>query len=353
MESERTARWGRNLSGGVMSQQNPPSLADVARVAGVSMATASRALNNAYGVKPSTREHVLAIAKELDYVASPEARGLARGNSTRVALVVPHIDRWFFGAMVNGIERILGEAGVDVLLYHVDGVEDRRRFFRELPARRKVEAVIVIGLPVDRDERQRLELIGAAIVAAGGQLGDYPSVCIDDRAAARQAVDHLVERGHSRIAMLAAEEPNLPGWPSIVGRSEGYFQALSAAGLPTDPRWIRQVAWGADAAATAMSEILDSGADLPTAVYAHSDELAIGAMSIAMRRGLRVPDDLAFVGIDDHPLSAALGLTTVRQDVRAQGEAAAKVVLQALGLPGGLAGPRLVLPTTLIKRSST
>jgi DNA-binding LacI/PurR family transcriptional regulator len=305
------------------------SLSDVAREAGVSLATASRALNNAYGIAPATRERVLATARRLDYVVSPDAARLARGGTRRVALVVPHIDRWFFGAMVAGIEEVLAKADVDLLLYHVGGTEDRKKFFDRLPARRKVDAVVVVAFPVGDAERARLALMGVSIVAAGGQSVEYPYVCIDDYRAGRQAIDHLVQLGHRRIAMIAAHDADLPGWPARSGRSEAFIDALAEAGIPLPNELIRDVDWGGTNAAAAMDDILD-GADPPTAVYVHSDELALGALSSLHRRRLRVPQDVSLVGIDDHPHAELVGLTTVRQPVREQGAIAARLVLDAL-----------------------
>jgi LacI family repressor for deo operon, udp, cdd, tsx, nupC, and nupG len=142
-------------------------MADIARLAGVSMATASRALSGSAGVAPATRERVLALADEFSYVVSPEASRLAGGATRRVAVVVPHLSRWFFGALLEGLERVLGEADLDVLLYQVKHARDRRDFFERLPARRKVDAVVVLAFPVREDERKRLELMGVTIVAAG------------------------------------------------------------------------------------------------------------------------------------------------------------------------------------------
>ena len=116
-------------------------MVDIARLAGVSLATASRALSNAPGVAPATRERVLAVAEELSYVVSPEASRLSGGPTRRVAVVVPHISRWFFAAMLEALESVLREADLDVLLYHVGDAADRQAFFERLPARRKVDAV--------------------------------------------------------------------------------------------------------------------------------------------------------------------------------------------------------------------
>lgn len=329
------------------------SLSDVAKAAGVSLATASRAMNSAYGVAAVTRERVLAAAARLDFVASPDARGLARGSSRRVALIVPHVNRWFFGEMVDGIERVTSRADIDLLLYHVDDQDHRRGFFERLPARRKVEALVIVAFPIDESEARRLELMGVDILAAGGQSTQYPHVCIDDDATARLAVDHLTSLGHRRIAMLSAHEPAVPDWPSIPGRTHGYEDALRAVGIEPDPRLTREVDWGEMSAALATRDLLDSDA-APTALFAHSDELALAAMGAIRERGLRIPEDIAVIGIDDHPLAAPLGLSTVRQPVRAQGEMVGHMLLQALGLEGDGIEPRsVIVPTELIPRRST
>lgn len=330
-----------------------PSLLDVARAAGVSLATASRAMNNAYGVSAATRTKVLEAATRLDFVASPEAESLARGATNRVAVVVPHIERWFFGELVAGIQPVFSAAGVDILLYHVEGPEDRREFFERLPARRKVDGVLVLAFPVDDAERRRLDLMGVGITAAGGQVADYPYVSIDDYAAGRQAVEHLLDLGHTRIAMIASTEPSIPEWPSAPGRTRAYEEALQEHGIPLDESLIREVPWGSNNAAVAMEDILASGVRF-TAVYAHSDEIALGAMHAIQARGLRTPDDISVVGIDDHPIAEMLDLTTVRQPVREQGELAAKMMLDSLrnGTPTRVE-ESLIVPTRLIVRGST
>lgn len=331
------------------------SLSDVAREAGVSLTTASRALNDSYGVSAATKAKVLATARRLDYVISPDAVRLAGGPTRRVALVVPHIDRWFFGEMVNGIETVLSAANFDLLLYQVGGPEDRHDFFTRLPARRKVDAVVVVAFPVDQREQERLALMGVSIVAAGGQNADYPYVCIDDYRAGRLAVDHLLELGHRRIAMIAAHDPDQPGWPARSGRSAAYVDALTAAGIALDHALVRDVDWGGINAAAAMADILDAAPDdPPTAVFAHSDELALGAIRTLRRRGLRIPEDVSVVGIDDHPLAALTDLTTVHQSVREQGEIAARLVLEALSPTADGGAPTTVTaPTTLTIRAST
>ncbi|MFB9321843.1 LacI family DNA-binding transcriptional regulator [Cryptosporangium minutisporangium] len=333
-----------------MPQSGRSSLADIARLAGVSLATASRAMSNAYGVAPSTRARVLRIAEELDYVVSPEASRLARGAVGRVALVVPHVDRWFFGAVVSGLEAELSDAGMDVLLYHVGDADDRRDFFHRLPARRKVDAVVVVAFGVAEAEQRRLERMGVLIVAAGGQNAVYPSVHIDDGEAGRQAMDHLLFLGHRRIGMIAAVDPDEADRTGTTGRADAYFAALRDAGLPVDAGLAVTIDWSGVAAADAMATLL-SRRHPPTAVYCHSDELALGAVRTIRRAGLRVPEDISVIGIDDHPLAELTDLTTVAQPARDQGVRTAHLLLALLR--GQPTGRHVVVPTRLVIRRST
>ncbi|GAA0261899.1 LacI family DNA-binding transcriptional regulator [Cryptosporangium japonicum] len=326
------------------------SLADIARLAGVSLATASRAMSNSYGVAPATRARVLRIAEELDYVVSPEASRLARGAVGRVALVVPHVDRWFFGAVIGGLEAELSDAGLDVLLYHVGDADDRRDFFHRLPARRKVDAVVVVAFEVADAERERLERMGVLVVAAGGQDEVYPGVRIDDREAGRRAVDHLLFLGHRRIGMISAVDPDQPVAARPHGRDQAYHDALRDAGLPIDDELVVTIEWSGVAAADAMAALLSLRSP-PTAVYCHSDELALGAIRTIRRAGLRVPEDLSVIGVDDHPLAELTDLTTVAQPARDQGVRAAHLLLARLR---GQGSPQhVVLPTRLVIRRST
>ena len=326
------------------------NMVDIARISGVSLATASRALSNAPGVAAATRERVLAVAEDLSYVVSPEASRLSGGSTRRVAVVVPHISRWFFAAMLEGLESALHEADLDVLLYHVGDATDRQAFFERLPARRKVDAVVVVAFPVSEAEQLRLGLMGVSIVAAGGQIAAYPYVCIDDEAAGRQAMDHLIFLGHRRIAMIAAVDPDQPGWPATSGREQAYYSALREAGIAADPSLVTAVDWGGTQGAEAMGELLGLR-EPPTAVYAHSDEVALGAMRTLRRAGLRIPEDISVIGIDGHPLAELTDLTTVSQPVRQQGLLAGQMVLGLL--QGDDIEQAVTMPTRLIIRRST
>lgn len=324
------------------------TLADIARLAGVGVGTASRALNGSPSVAPATRARVLDVAERYHYVISPDASRLARGTTGRVGLVVPHVSRWFFGTMVEALESVFRQAHIDVLLYHVGDRRDRQDFFQRLPARRKVDALVVVGFPVEEAERKRLELLNVQVVAAGGQHAVYPHVSIDDFRAGAQAVGHLVTLGHKAIGMIEAMDPDQS--PSPSQRSAAYYSALEEAAIPVDPQMIVRVDWGGEHGAEAMGQLL-TVRNRPTSVYAHSDEVALGAIRTIRRAGLRVPEDISVVGIDDHPLAGLTDLTTVRQPVREQGRRAAELVLALLA--GNAVDRSIVLPTRLVVRSTT
>lgn len=326
------------------------NMKDVAELAGVALSTVSRALSGASGVSAATRVRIVAAAEELGYVVSPAASNLARGATKRVAIVVPHLGRWICAAMIESLEVRLREDGFDILIYQVEDARARHRFFAQLPARRKVDAVVVVCLPVNDAERQRLTLMGVQVMAAGGQMVDYPYVCIDDYEAARQAVDHLVLLGHTRIAMIDAVDEEIPDWPRESIRYNGYRRALSARRIEADDALVVHSGWGGEAAAEAMAQLL-SLPEPPTAVFAHSDEVALGAIRTIRRAGLRVPEDVSVIGIDDHPFAALTDLTTIEQPVADIATRAAELLLDLLA--GRHGESQITVPTRLVPRATT
>ncbi|MDD7939390.1 LacI family DNA-binding transcriptional regulator [Actinomycetospora lutea] len=343
---------GDTQSGRRAAPASRVTLDDVARRAGVSLATASRALGDHPHVAAATRARVREAAEELDYVASPEATRLAGGPTGRVALLVPHPSRWFFGELIEGLEAALRAADLDLVLFRVGGPEERAAFFDRLPARRKVDAVVVLAFTVDEAEHARLASLGVDVVVAGGRVASYPSVGIDDHAAGRQAVDHLIHLGHRRIGMIAVEDDGRLA-PDPDGRTSAWRAALVDAGMePADELQVT-VPWGGEGGADGMARLLGLRTP-PTAVFAHDDETALGAMRTLRRAGLRVPEDLSVIGVDDHPLAALTDLTTVAQPVREQGRRAGELVAAALrGELRERVPPAELLPTRLVLRGTT
>ena len=322
-----------------MTRSGQVNMADVARHAGVSTGTVSRALRNLPGVSDDTREMIKKKADELSYVVSPEASRLSRGSTGRVALVVPRLHVWFYAAMVSALEQELRSADLDVLIYQVDGEVERNRFFAELPARRKVDAVVLVALPVLRDEAERLDIMGAEVVVAGGRIRDYPHVQVDDHAIGRTAVQHLIDLGHRRIAMIRTSDTEGTYWSSDSERMQGFMAAMAEAGLSVDPAHVVVEPYATDSGKRAMRRLL-ALENRPTAVFAYSDELAIGALRALQEDGIDVPGQISLVGVDGHPTARLFGITSVDQSVETQGRLAGRLVLDLLGRAAP--GPRAI-----------
>ena len=169
----------------------------------------------------------------------------------------------------------------------------------------------------------------------------------------RDATEYLVSLGHERIAYVGAVPSNVAHIQTPQARLDAFRDVMRSHGLAEHKQWVLGSDWTADSAAEDTRRLLRAP-ERPTAVAAASDEMAIGVMAAARAVGLRVPEDLSVIGIDDHALSNVLGLSTVRQDVTAQGRLAAEILLHQLGISAGEeAGTHVVVPTELVVRAST
>jgi LacI family repressor for deo operon, udp, cdd, tsx, nupC, and nupG len=328
---------------------------DVARLAGVSTATVSRALRGLPVVAAETRTRVANAAAALGYVASPSASRLAGGRTGSVGVVVPRITRWFFATVVEAAEESLYQAGLDVLLYNLGGREQsRRRLFHMQALHKRVDGVMLVATPLHADDFTAvagLKLPGVT-VSSGTPVPGWSSIRIDDIAAARTATQHLLGLGHARIAHISGDPHDELAFTTHVERRAGYREALCDAGLVPDPALDVEAEFSVAGGERATEDLLRHGS-APTAIFAACDEMAIGAMRALRAAGLRVPDDVSVVGIDDHDLAAALGLTTVAQPAAEQGRLAAATLLQSLlGQPAPAVSP-VLLPTRLVVREST
>jgi LacI family repressor for deo operon, udp, cdd, tsx, nupC, and nupG len=327
------------------------NMADVARRAGVSIATVSRALRDVPGVSDATRLRIREIADELSYVVSPEASGLARRETGRVAVVVPRIDIWFYATMLASVERVLRAADLDVLVYQVDGEEERGRFFEQLPARRKVDAAVLIALPLREREVDRLDLLGVEVVVAGGRLRDHPCVEVDDHEIALTAMRHLLDLGHRRIGMIRTSDTVLAEHSSELERSRGYYEALEQAGIELREEYLVTMPFGLEAGGRGMERLL-ALPDPPTAVFAFTDEVALSALRTLVGRGIDIPGGMSVIGVDDHPHAELIGLTTVAQDIAELGRLSAVMAVRLLR-GEGLEQRTVVVPSRLIVRGTT
>ena len=331
------------------------SLQDVAERAGVSAATASRSLRGLAKVSPDTRRRVIEAARELSYTTALQANPeFAPGPRKTVAVIVPFITRWYFTTVTAAAVDQLREHGYDVLLYHLGSADVRDDFFSRMPLAGRVDGILVLSAPLNEEHTLALRALDIPFVTVGTVVSGAPSVGIDAVAAARQAVNHLLHLRHRRIGLIVgeADDPRFE-FESSTERRRGCEQALRAAGLTLPEELVAAGPHGLEGGAAAMTELL-SRPVMPTAVFAEYDELAIGALWALRRAGLRVPDDISVVSIDDHEMATMFDLTTVAQDVRGQGAVAAGLLLDAVDAGEvGLADRQVLLPTRLVLRGTT
>lgn len=327
------------------------SIVDVARHAGVSVSTVSRSLRGASNVAPTTRERVRQAASALAYVPLPAASRLASGRTGTIGVIVPFTTRWFFAEVLAGAENALRMGGHDLLLYNVGDACSRSSFFAELPLRRRVDAVLTIASSLSDVERERLVELRVPVVSVGQRCRGFPRVGIDDEGSAAMAVRHLLLMAHRDIAMISGVLDDPLGRSTTRARQAGFWQAIEEAGAELRPDQVVAEPWGVGGGIRAMERLL-ARRTLPTAVFAESDEMAMGAMHVLRRARLDVPGRMSLIGFDDHEMAAAADLTTIAQPVRQQGELAARMLLDVLA---GSAAPveDVVLPTRLVVRGTT
>ena len=303
------------------------TISDIAVAAGVSVATVSRALRDLPNVAPSTRRRVVEVAAEFQYELHPQASRLASGRTGTVGVAAPLFGTWFPSRALGGINSVLAEAGYDLLVSMMTAPADRRRFLREARSFcRRVDGIVLIDTFASADGSSADSFFNRPVVAVGERLAGAGSIAIDNRLAARRAVEHLIELGHQRIGLVTG--PIITELPTPVPeqRRLGYEDALRDAGLRIDRSLAVEGDGLAGGGARALS-MLTAGSDPPTAVFCMTDEMAFGALEAARSSGMAVPGDLSVIGFDDHDLAEALGLTTMRQSVGEMGVRAAEQVL--------------------------
>jgi len=332
-----------------------PGINEVALLAGVSTATVSRALSGNGHVSDTTKSRVKAAAFELGYVVSSNASSLATGRTKNIGVVIPFLNRWFFSSVVEGAEHALLRNGYDLTLYNLSGSGDERRsVFEHFLLRKRVDAVIAISLELTASEVGSLLDMDKPIVGVGGPLPGLQTLSIDDVQVARLATEHLLALGHRAIAHIGGNDEVEMDFHLPTNRRVGYEAALRAGGVAVDPALFAEADFTMPGGYRAATALLRDPRTRPTAVFAASDEMAIGTILAARDLGLHVPDDVSVVGVDDHELSEFFGLSTIAQFPALQGRMAVDILMDQLH-PGQrtVTSVNTPLPFELIVRSST
>lgn len=329
------------------SPADPARVRDVARVAGVSTATVSRALSRPDLVTKQTREAVMAAVSATGYRVNHAARSLRQSRAGLVVALVPNLANPFFSRILAGMSEALGRAQTGLIVADTHGPQGEATAREALLNRTRSDGVLLLdgGLGGIVNGPGHLPLVTACEwVDDSG----WPAVIADNLDGARQAIEHLAGLGHRHVALILGPDNNV----LTRDRLEGARAAAGAAGvaltlLPGD----FSLAAGVAAARTVAGM---PGPARPTAVFAFSDYMACGFMAEVQRAGLRVPQDLSIIGFDDIDLAPHLvpALTTIHQPREAIGRRAAETVLALAADPGSVAA-RQVLPVRLVVRDST
>ncbi|MFE0700585.1 substrate-binding domain-containing protein [Streptomyces sp. NPDC058872] len=329
------------------------TIQDIARLAGVSTASVSRALNDRPGVSAATRDAVLRVAAEHGFSGNASARALKSGLTGRIAFQLPWVNVEYCGRILEGAARVLRDTGhsLSVITTGVEEVELAETVGRL--NRTRFDGAIQV-LPFGAPERFReLAASGFPLVQVDPAVDlalPFPAVVCDNASGGRQAAEHLLRLGHREIGVLAGRPETLL---ATVDRLRGFSEALATAGVLLDPAHVRYARMEVEDGFMAATSLL-SAPDRPTAVFAFNDRMAAGVLRAAQSLGIDVPGELSVVGFDDQESAALVtpSLTTVRQPLERLGATAARVLLDWIGGTDPGAASR-TLPVELVVRGST
>jgi LacI family transcriptional regulator len=323
----------------------------IAKRARVSTATVSRTLNQNGAVRPETARRVWRAAEELNYFPNSHARALVSGRSRLLGLIVSDITNPFFPELVREFETLALARQYDLILTSTDYQTERMTVCLRRMLERKVDGVALMTSEMDEGLLEELSRRGVPLVFMDvGEVGARMShVAMDYANGIRQAVDHVVQLGHRRIAFISGPLD----LHSARIRRDAFVERLLHHSIPLDKKFVRESTHTADGGQHAMEALLRLSRP-PTAVVCSNDWTAIGALHAIDAAGLRVPQDVSVVGFDDTPIASYTRppLTTVRMSAAEIGETACRALFRLIDNKGE-AGALLQVPTTLVVRAST
>jgi DNA-binding LacI/PurR family transcriptional regulator len=330
------------------------TIRDVAREAGVSPGTVSRALNRSGLVKKETRDRILAVVEKLDYRPNIIARRLSTGRTLTLKVFVPYFTRPSVTERLHGVVSALADTEYDLIIHNVATPDQRRTCFEVMPRPDEVDGALIISLTPTGEEIEALRQIEVPIVLIDVYHPDlemFSQVYIDDVAGGRAATEYLIELGHTQIGFVGDEVNDVFNFTSSEDRHRGYVQALEAADIPVRADYYSKDAHGR-LQARAQARALLTRPEPPTAIFAASDTQAVGTLQAAEDLGWTVPKDLSVIGYDNIELAEIMQLSTIQQLLKESGQLGVELLLNRLKDPAASPVHR-TLPTTLVERKTT
>ncbi|MCX6137542.1 MAG: LacI family DNA-binding transcriptional regulator [Ignavibacteriales bacterium] len=326
------------------------TIKDVAREAGVSVATVSRVFNNSSLVIDDTRDKVLGIANQLHFIPNPIARSLSRNRTDAVGLLLPDLHGEFFSEVIRGVDQVV-QANKKHLLVSSSHNERNEIEAALRMMRGRVDGIIIMSPGIDAETllQNISKNLPVVLLNCFVQDTNFDSINIDNYGGAYQSVLHLISHNHRRIAIIKGTENN---YDSSL-RLKGYRQALVDAGVPTVPE-LEIDGDFTEAAGAAAAKAISRMQDRPTAVFAANDAMAIGAIAALRELGIRIPDDIAIAGFDDIPIARSImpGLTSVHTSISELGMLAMNRLMTAIDAKEEHHRQQTIIRTTLVVRES-
>ncbi len=327
-----------------------PTIRDVAAYARVSASTVSHVLNATRFVEPETEERVRAAIEALGYRPNSVARSLRRRKTSTIGLLIPDISNPFFGDIARAIEDAGFSEGYNVILCNSDLSETKEMAYIEVLLSKQVDGLVLISSGNRSDPLRAILDAGVPVVVADRELGGLPvdQVLVDNEHGGYLAGQYLVHLGHRNIACIAGPE----GLTLSTERITGFRRALKEAGIELPDDAVIHGDFRYAGGEAAMHELLRQNDNL-TAVFAANDTMAIGAINVLSRAGLRVPDDVSVIGFDNILQSTAIvpSITTIAQPVAELGQSSVSLLLKRIRQPT-VPPSRVLLQTRLVERES-
>ena len=327
------------------------TMLDVAKYAGVSVATVSRVLNGSDLVSEATRQKVLKVCEELEYTLNPIAQSLRLGRTNSVAAILPFLTLPSIVERLRGVMASLSENSFELVPFTLGTPNDRDSKITELSHRSKTDGILIISMPVSDTQVDLLIRNKMPTVLIDSQHPKLDRINVDDRCGGKMVTDYLIGLGHRKIGFISSYLENPLQFSSTIYRFEGYRDALKEAGLPFNPNYQKEGEHGRDQAKQMALEML-SHEDPPTAIFTSSDTKAIGVLDAARELNLNVPGDLSVVGYDDIRDAEYMNLTTVRQPLFKAGRIGGRKLISLIEKPD-TSPEEILLPLELIIRGTT
>lgn len=316
-----------------MPVQPTPTVYDVARTAGVSIATVSRVINTPELVRRSTRQRVLAVIDTLGFVPQAEAVARARREVGRIGVITPYFTYPSFVQRMRGIATALANSPYELTIYPVDSLERLQNYLAVLPLTRRVDGLILLSLPLGEQAAASLQASQLHTVLVEHRCRGLSSVEIDDQAGGSLAAQYLLDKGHRQMAFIrSGDEPDYSIKPEL-RRLAGFRQTLARAGLQLPDDYLAQPPLTLEQVRAEVQRLI-SLPQPPTALFAASDDLAMRVLRVLRELELSAPKDLAVIGFDNTDMADLIGLTTIDQSLDDSGRLAAELLIDRLADPG-------------------